>query len=77
MGSVPNQDCPPIVVPVGQHPALDRETVDQVVMGRWLVGMAVDEGGGAVGANELIGGQRVQIRGRPLSVLLVLFALLA
>ena len=48
--AIPAQAFPSILLPVGHHPAFDMDAVDEVVVLGGEVGVAVDEGGVAVGA---------------------------
>jgi hypothetical protein len=59
--AVPDQVFAAVLVPVGEHPALDMDAIDDVVVRGWLVGVAMDEGGVAVIAQEVVGGGRLQV----------------
>jgi hypothetical protein len=59
--AVPDQAFAAVFVPVGEHPALDVDAVDDVVVRGRLVGVAVNEGGVAVVAQEIVGRSRLQV----------------
>ena len=48
-------------MPVGQYPTFDMNAIDDVVVRRRLVCMAVDEGDVAMVAQEIVGGGGLQV----------------
>ena len=57
--AIPAKAFPSIFLPVGKYPAFDMDAVDEVVVLGGEVGVAVDEGGVTVGAQEVVGGSWV------------------
>ena len=61
MLSIPAQAFPSILLPISRHPALDTYAINEVVVFGGEVGVAVNEAGVAVGAQEVVGGAGVEV----------------
>ena len=59
--AIPDQAFAAVLVPVGEHPALDVDAVDHMVMRCCPVGVAVNEGRVTVVTDEIVGGGRLQV----------------
>ena len=75
--AVPGEILAAIFMPVSQYPAFDVNAVDNVLMCCRLMRMAMNEGGVAVGAQEIVGIARIEIHQVGRFTLFVGFALRA
>lgn len=75
--AVETEKFAPVLVPVSKYPALRRDAVDEVVMRRRSVRMAMNEGGVTMFAEQVVNGVAIEIGEIVAGIVFALFGLFA